>query len=210
MKVENKEMYHLHKNTVFNDIWTKGNEIIIDDNFNSYYSIIFNFFNTSVKTTDGLESFDQIIDSYLKEEQDKEMYIRMLKEARKIIVGMNVFKREMALEEIRKELYPSLPSRKHSIWLCDEKGIDFWKKELIGEVSDELDLFKVSVSGNLFKSSDSFIPSNENDYGKNLKEAKNYWNPKFETEEEEKKAEYLFQGRVKILEKIDTIKNKKC
>jgi hypothetical protein len=60
----------------------------------------------------------------------------------------------------------------------------------------------VLLNGNLFKSSDAFLPSSNSNYNSNLIEAENYWNPKFENEEQEKKAEYLFQGKLKILEKV--------
>ena len=202
MKVENQEMYHFHNNECYNDLWVLDNEIIVDNNFKSNYLNILNCFTTAVNiTTGGKEAFNHIINGYLKEEQDKELLIDMLKEASHIINCMNIFKREMALEEIRKQKYPQLPSRKHSIWLCDEKGIDFWKNQL-SNGDDTLDLYKVLVTGNLFKSSDSFIPNNYSNYETNLSEAMQYWDPHFINEEQEQKAEYLFQGKLKILEKV--------
>ena len=31
MKVKNKEMLHIHRNGVYDDIWQQGNEFIIDE-----------------------------------------------------------------------------------------------------------------------------------------------------------------------------------
>lgn len=203
MEVTNKEMYHYHHPHLYPEVWVPNNEIIIDDNFETSFLNILKYYSTAVNTVSGKKTqFDNIISGYLEEDQDKETYIKLLKDARRIIAGANIFKRELALEQARIQYHPELPSRKHSIWLCEEKGLDFWKTELLKDANEEIDLYKVLVTGNMFKSSDSFIPSNNIIFEKQLEQAKEYWEPKFEIEEQEIKAEYLFQGKVKILERI--------
>ena len=204
MQVDDKIMYHFHKNIAgYNDIWVKDNEFVVDNNFQSNIAIILKHYSTAVNTTDGdRQTFVNIIDYYLKEEQNQETYIKLLKKAKHLLIGANLFKRETALEEIRKLKYPNLPSRKHVIWLSDEKQLEFWEKELSHDYNMDLNLFKVSVSGTLFKTSDSFIPNNFTGYESNLNEAEKYWNPVFENEKEENRAEYLFQGKVKVLDKL--------
>ena len=125
----------------------------------------------------------------------------MLKEASHMIYGMKIFMREIALEEVRRQQYPNLPSRRHSIWLCDENGIDFWKDQISHSGQIPVDLYKVMVTGNLFQSSDEFLPNNYTNFETKLKEANNYWTA--ENIKEEHKMEYLFQGKLKILEKIN-------
>ena len=206
MKVKDKEMYHYHHVEMYQDIWKVGNELNVDDNFKTSFLNVLKYYSSAVNTESGKKNaFNRTIETYLKEDQDKEMYIQLLKEARRIISGANMFTREMALEVVRKEKYPDLPSRKHSIWLCDEKGLDFWKNQLTSEGHDKLDLYKVLVTGTLFKSSDSFLPDDYYTYENMLKCADMYWNPKFENQIQEEKAEYLFQGKVKILEKVNNI-----
>ncbi|MBQ9024416.1 MAG: DUF2441 domain-containing protein [Bacilli bacterium] len=203
MEVNNKEMYHYHHSHLYKDIWKPGNEFIVDDNFETSFLNILKYYSSAVTTITGNKNaFNRTIQRYLEENQDKETYIMLLKEARRIISGANMFTREMALEEVRKQKYPELPSRKHSIWLCEKKGLDFWANQLVREQQSKLDLYKVLVTGNLFKSSDSFLPEDYYTYENMLKSADGYWNPKFENEEQEEKAEYLFQGKVKILEKV--------
>ena len=194
MRVNNYEMYHFHNNMVFNELWVEDNEIIVDDSFNSAYITNINNYSTTVNTSNnGKQSFDKIINYYLNEVQmNEKLYIQFLKDAEYIIKFANVFKRELALEIIRKEKYPNLPSRSHSIWLCDKEGLDFWKKELSTE-KIKLDLYKVLLNGNLFKSSDAFLPSSNSNYNSNLIEADNYWNPKFENEEQKKKQNIYFK-----------------
>ena len=201
MQVKDMEMYHFHNNKVYNELWVPGNEIIVDDNFESAYLNVLKFFNTSVPTKDGgKESFDIIIDNYLSKEQEKDTLIDMLKDASHIIFGMKIFMRELALEEIRRQNYPNLPSRRHSIWLCDSNGIEFWKDQLSNHGQIDVDLYKVLVTGNVFHSSDEFLPNSYSNFETQLKEANDYW--KAEKIKEAHKSEYLFQGKLKILEKI--------
>lgn len=203
MEVKDKEMYHFHNNKVHNDVWVPGNEIIVDDNFESNFLKILRYYTTAVTTAEGdLVAFHNIIDNYLKQDQDKETYIKLLKDASHFLYGVCLFKREMALEEVRKQKYPNLPSRKHSIWLCDEQGVEFWKDQISNKGEIQTDLYKVLVTGNLFKSSDEFIPDSNLNYEDILKQCEDYWNPNFEDEKRKERAEYLFQGKVKILEKV--------
>ena len=56
--------------------------------------------------------------------------------------------------------------------------------------------------GNLFKSSNNFIPDDELTAREMYEASSAYWNPIFK-EEDLCKAEYLFQGKVKVLEEIN-------
>ena len=204
MEVKDKIMYHYHRLGIYDNIWQVGNEIIVDDNFNSYCSSIIDKFSTSVKCKNGLFSLEKIIDKYLDdigiENVDLKTITNLLKDSRAIITNANMYNRELMLENYRKENNPNLPSRLHSIWLADKESLNFWKEQL--EKRKKLVLYRVSVTGNLFKSSDSFIPDDELTAREMYEESSKYWNPVF-SEEDLCKAEYLFQGKVKVLEKID-------
>lgn len=203
MYVVEKEMFHFHNRKVYNDVWTLNNEFVVDDNFEASYISRLRHYTTAIDLADGKSiSLNVVINKCLEEQLSKETLIELLKEASHLIRGINIIKREMALEEIRKQKYPELPSRKHSIWLCNENGIKYWS-EALSNNEIKVDLYKVLVTGILFKSSDLFFPKTISDYETNLKEAESYWNPQFTDEEQEKRAEYLFQGRLKILKKVD-------
>lgn len=203
MEVVNKVMYHFHDTKIskYNDVWVPGNEFIIDDNYTSYYSNMVRNFSLSVLTQGNKNSqLIGVIDYYLNHEPNQEIADKILKDSRRIIMNYCILTRENALEEARKKIDPSLPSRFHSIWLCDELGAKYWNHSL--NTGNTYELYKVLLTGELFKSSDAFIPKNYKDYNECLEIAKKYWNPVFENEEQEEKAEYLFQGKIKVLEKI--------
>lgn len=201
MQVVEKEMYHFHKKNKFDKIWKPKNEIIIDNSFNGDFLENIKKYTTAVMLDNNeKETFSYTIDRYLKANHDIEIYKEMLVNASNIIKQLNILKRELILEQIRQQYYPELPSRKHSIWLCDGKQVDYWN-EILSE-DNNIMLFKVLITGNLFKSSEAFMPQDISTYGENIREAEQYWNPKFETEDQENRAEYLFQGKLKILKKV--------
>ena len=200
MEVKNKEMFHFHKIGIYDYKWSIGSSLYIDNNFESHYSNIMRNFNTNVKTNDGYKSIDRIIDYYLKNNSDSEELIKLLKDARDRIYLANIFKREIALEYIRKTKYKNLPSRKKSIWITDEEGIEFWKDSLskTGDGKDLL-LYKVALTGILFMTSEYFIPDDNYLFEHTLRSSENYWNPDFSKIKKDRN-EYLFQGKVKVLE----------
>lgn len=109
-----------------------------------------------------------------------------------------IFKREMALEVIRKEKHPELISRFHCIWLSDKNTLPYWIGQLPGKV------YRVSATGIIFESSDNFLCGDEDrEYEDIKKDCYKYWEAPFETEMDYIKKEYLFQGKIKVLERID-------
>ena len=202
MEVSDKIMYHYHRLGIYDDIWQVGNEITVDDNFNSYCGSIVDKFSTGVKCVNGIFSLDRVIDEYIDDiglgNVDLNTIEDLLKCSSLIIKNINIYNRELMLEKYRKENNPKLPSRLHSIWLADKESLSFWK----GQFSGKLKLYRVSITGELVKSSDDFIPDDELTAKEMYEASSNYWNPTFK-EEDLCKAEYLFQGKVKVLEKIN-------
>ena len=204
MEVKDKIMYHYHRLGIYDDIWQVGNELLVDNNFNSFCGSIVDKFTTAVKCENGIFSLEKIIDKYLNdisiENVDLKTITNLLKASSAIITKADMYNRELMLEKYRKENNPKLPSRLHSIWLADKESLNFWKEQLNG--GRNLTLYRVSVTGNLFKSSDSFIPDDELTAKEMYQVSSKYWNPVF-SEDDLCKAEYLFQGKVKVLEKIN-------
>lgn len=109
-----------------------------------------------------------------------------------------IFKREMALETIRKELYPYEISRFHCLWLCDKQSLPYWIGQLPGKV------YRVSATGIIFESSDNYLSGeDEREYEDIKNGCYKYWEAPFDTELDTLKKEYLFQGKIKVLERMD-------
>lgn len=209
MEVKDKIMYHYHNKDIYSDIWQVENEIIVDDNFDSYFCKRAKEYTPAVdvqfKNDVRKESFDYFLEEYLDEEEfnkiDRKLAMQMLRETIGIIRNGNLCRREYLLEEYRKNNYPSLPSRFHSIWVTDEDSLEFWERKL--SKSDYLKLCKLQITGELFKSSDLYLPNNEFTMEEMYESSEKYWNPDLSYEVANERAEYLFQGKVKILDVKD-------
>lgn len=197
--MEKLELYHLHKLGSHDKKWHENAIITVNDNFKNTMYERYKNFNTSIPIEDGgrINLHDLII--FLKQNQIADELIRDLIEySYNISFYASMFKRETALENYRICKHNNLPSRLHSIYLTDELGIDSWIQKL---GRDNLELYRVEAEGNIFKTSEFFIPNETLSYEDTYNQSFYYWNPNF------KKApidsnEYLIQGNIKVLEKI--------
>lgn len=199
-------LFHYHKIGIHDELWQEGKSIIVDNKFVSYFSTILNEFSTAVPcpNNDHLESFRNVVDYYLEDENfnniDRATAKRLLRTTKAILSEANIYNRERALEDYRKLMCPELPSRIHSIWLSDKISLPFWKQQL--GYSNELNLYKISLDGIIFKSSDAFLPDDYMTVSEMYQAAEFYWHPKFKTKLQKERAEYLFQGEIKVLKKL--------
>lgn len=88
--------------------------------------------------------------------------------------------------------------RLHTIYLTDEKGIDYWVNAL---QTDNYTLYRVEASGEIFKTNEQLIPEEMLSYKDVYESAYNYWHPNFK-HVPDYTNEYLVKGKVKVLEKI--------
>lgn len=201
MFVENKEMFHFNDSEKRKDIWKVGNQI---DTTQNYVADFWNGginFSGKVNVDDGeMLPFFNVINRYLEEDQDKETYIKLLEETSRLLKCYSILQRELVLEEVRKRFYPQIQSRKNALYLCDYNQIEYWKN-ILTIPGKNIDLFKVEVTGELFKSSDILLPDNSESINTMFEQAKKYWEADL-TNISDEATEYLFRGKVKILEKI--------
>jgi len=214
MHVNNRHMYHFHPEGCYDDVWKIGNSFTVDDKWESIFKKL--TFNCS-EIVQGRENdiyIARYIVDILKEDLKNlshEDLIVTLRIAAKTIQNRSMALREIALEEYRRKNCPELPSRFSSIWVTNKAGIKFWEEMFTHDkysgAKESRELLELELTGNLFKSSDEFLPQNGVSYKKCLEAAEMYWNPDFSKEHDRSKVEYLFQGNVRVLKKINRDSN---
>ena len=107
--------------------------------------------------------------------------------------------RELVLEEIRSMYYPEKPSRYTCMWLTDEDSLIFWKNMISPNAAQ---IFEMDVSGKLFASTNELLPWIMSTPEEMQKKGYNYWNPTNEDLKGSRTKEYLFEGKARVLRRI--------
>ena len=196
--MEKQELYHIHKLGNHNKIWKENNEILVKNDFKSAMAKRYNSYTTGIKIDDAIITFHDYLVMNCCNDSGELINMPPLSKMFNISYYGNMFKRETALENFRRDKFKNLPSRLHSIYLTDKKGIDSWIERLN---TDNFKLYRVEATGNIFKTNEQLLPLENLDYEQTYKAAYNYWNPNFKKVPDDAN-EYLVQGKVKILEKI--------
>ncbi len=186
MELKNKTLYHFRDGRRKNLNWMVGNEFIVDSKYKNYIC-------SDVKR----------IDTDLSDVEKKIAYYKMLRD------NETPFKiAERMLELYREEQCPDTIGRINCMFFCDEASLGYWCHRF-GPYSE---LYEVELTGTAFKTSTLLFPfaGSNCTYEDFLKLCENYWNPDLTDEDLNDYAEYLFQGKVFVREKLDIekIRNK--
>lgn len=202
------ELYHIHLKGNKDFKWQVGNTINIDKTFDSVmnqrqqeFCQLVNVNNINVQYSNYLTQYFAKIQNKISIKKEELEELKSLLEAGyRLSYNANFFKRETSLEDCRKDNYSSLPSRLHSIYLSDKDGLEYWQDTIVPQ-NRESEVFKVYVTGIIFKTNEQLLPKEETTYGESYNASFKYWNPKFK-DVPNYTNEYLVQGKVKILEKL--------
>ena len=207
------ELYHIHKKNELDKKWKEKNIIKVDEKFDSVMNQRQQRFSQLMIINNGIEQepinysiclaqyFNRIKDLRIIKKEDLEELKKLLEIGYQMSFNADFFKRETALETCRKDHFSDIPSRLHSIYLCDEDGLEYWKDIISKNNSEEIEVFKVLANGKTFKTNEQLLPCEFLDYGDTYNSAFSYWNPKFR-DVPNYTNEYLTQGTIKVLEKI--------
>ena len=148
-------------------------------------------------------NLDNVISAFLANNTNDDK-IKMLRDAKEIIFNASQAKRELSMESYRKDNTPDKPSRMHSLFACSETGVEFWKSAL---GSSEYDIFRIDVFDEPFVTNEQLLPPEESSYLESYNQSMRYFNPR-QKDLNGLNDEYLVQGKVKILEKVDQNRKK--
>ena len=217
------ELYHLHLKNYEKDKWKKDKVLVVDDDFeNRLCKRVNNFSLTSnskilevlvsmhsaILTNAGFIAEDNynlndMISTYLFGLMpNMQLSKTLLEESARIIQSTVIFKREMALENYRRDNCNMLPSRLHCLYATDEAGVEYWKRVLM---DGDMDVYRIDIDAEPFKTNEQLLTTETSNYKDIYNGAYSYWNPKIE-DLQDLTCEYLVKGKVKILEMVDSIR----
>lgn len=102
--------------------------------------------------------------------------------------------REQVFEDVRKELYPQLPSRKKCLWICKENELSYWKT--LGGTEKRY-LLTLEVTGEVFCGDDTWLTADSLSSVVYSERANRYWAGELGTTP---RKEYLFYGQAVVKE----------
>ena len=107
--------------------------------------------------------------------------------------------RELHFENVRREQFPSLPSRLHCVWLAKDLDDGRQWHEKLGYANDS-QLLRVEVEQEVFTTNDWFLNNEAETYYATMENARNYWS----SASGNGHAEHLYMGKMKVLEVVST------
>ena len=158
-----QELFHIHKVTNKNDHWSNNKIININDNYNSIMNQRHQNFSQLVNVFEGGSqqyiNFSFILADYMRrinnlsviKNDDIIELKRLLEIGYQMTYNADLFRREEALENYRKDNLSHLPSRLHAMYLCDNDGIEYWQDVISQNDKIETEIYRVLASGDIFK-----------------------------------------------------------
>lgn len=214
------ELYHIHiLDNKTDKFYKAGNEIIINKNlFNNKlydrvmntrfvaekkdYSNIFNYINATSdiygtpsigESANMADLFSVIMSIGTDEEKAK-----ALKDIALFLRNYSYMKRELSIEEYRKEFESNKPSRLHCLYACNEEGVNYWLDILNSKICD---IYRIDTIDEPFRTNEQLLPEETSSFIESYNACKRYFNPR-EKDFNGISDEYLVQGKVKLLEKV--------
>ncbi len=204
------ELYHIHKlGNIYDKTWMVNNTINVYPDFDSEMYRRQMGFSQSLPIDGEMMNFYQILPGYvdhlcsvdsLSVEEIKAV-ADILKASFNMSYKADFFKREAALEDCRRDFDIYLPSRLHSVYLCDRDGLEYWMDTLKACSPNGFSAYKVLATGKIFKTNEQLLPDEEICYSEAYNQGFRYWAPEFDNVPGYTN-EYLAQGKIKVLNKI--------
>lgn len=193
--MKTKNLYHVHRKGIKDELWYPGSTIIIDEAYNTVFCERIKEDEEALKAKYGDYDIDSII-KYMERLKTMEFSDQDFKRRFNILLNQLYFLRREKALEIGRTLYRSdAPSRYHSLYLCDEADLLYWEEKVGKSFYDD---YLLELDGITFVSNDEFFPDNHLPLELQVEASKNYWQPNLNRDSLYK--EYLFQGTARVRE----------
>ena len=173
-----------------------------NDNFNpffNYYEVISDPWAISIPQL-GKDSKISGIDSLFLFQNLMGNLVDLPRKAFEIANHYRLLARELVLEKVRQEKFPSSPSRQNCIFLIEsEKDIQRWKNQ-IGINGKQYQVIKVRATGNIIRVDSNNLPKGNEPFSEWESKAYKYWNCELT---DDPSIEVLLEGQVTVDEILE-------
>ncbi|MCE5208323.1 MAG: DUF2441 domain-containing protein [Chloroflexi bacterium] len=195
MYVKDGIFFHFHRANKYSNSWVPGAQIDFSGRqlnlFNGYYDDFIRQYpvnSNQLWTRAAIQKVKKELNSNL----NYDFVNSFLTYFDNVAEDFAFYMRESVFEEIRKDFFSDLPSRKTCLWVLEYDAIDYWRKTMGGK------LLKLKLTGVIHKADQRHLP-NEVLPGNVIREkAFNYWTGSDGRNPIEE--ELLFEGIVKVME----------
>lgn len=222
MQVNGKTYYHIHLVNKHTHKWKPGKTIQFKtDQINRIFATRFGQLSDDieqVKSThymkDNVVLFKKIekfltreatfidVNEYINDSRRLMVDILLRsREMNQIMSSYHHLLNEMIFEHVRLRRFPALPSRLKCIWLCDKKHVKKWLE--LFDKRGEKKVYKVNAFGEVHKADRSWLPVDVTPGGEIIDMAFEYWQGNLNPLVKKRQIEYLFSGKLEIVEQLD-------
>lgn len=171
--------------------YSVGDKIMFNEN------TITGQYNKVYKTKYQIENL-RLANIFYYFKHEKKHFKKNIKEIASLCDNYDLLVRELAVEKIRKEYYPNLPSRLHCMYLSllRQTAVNNFEKSK----EEHLQVVAVKLNGKIFKCGNYMLDRNGGSFEDYEIMAHNYWSQTNVADENVK--EILFEGEAEIVEII--------
>ena len=195
------ELFHIHRSNGTDPLYKENSEFTVGNDYNYFTKFAFMsapneiYYSVQEEFLDlqNLTKYENLLRMSTKD------IVQLSNDLQTYIHNQMVNTREFVLEQARLNIDKNLPSRQRCIWLTDESSLDYWIHNIHGI---NLKVFRVEVDKEPFKSLDSLLPDPKSPIENMFITAEAYWKPDSELLKVDKSREYLYEGKIRIRERV--------
>lgn len=178
--------------------WQTGTTFVVGRQFNPY----FDYFNRYRARTSGVINGKSVVEQMKNGHSGDlnelvglaidqlESNVRLLREECQLV-------RELLFEEVRRNHFPTFPSRQRCIWVAPSvDGVRYWRDRVPGDKR----WFRVRLTGKIHTASDAYLTADTMSLDVLRELAWKYWSGY--RGEREDRDEILFEGVVEVIEEL--------
>jgi hypothetical protein len=198
MQVKNKEVFHIHRIGEWSDKWKVGATIYWTGEELNFFSRAGDNYDCVTEITNGKGMMDlfEALKIFFDQTQEYKLqnYESILKEAHNRLRQNAIYLREFLFEEVRRDSFVHLPSRRTCVWGCSMTAVEQW----FNSMKRQKKILKLSVTGNYHQGDNKHLKIGTFSLDTYRKNARSYWSGVDGSDPANE--ECIFNGVIDILE----------